>query len=90
VSGQVEDREKFMAALRRAAETTADPRGALKLDDYGNPTQTVYIRKVERLGGLKQNQIIYEYPMVSQFWTYKPDEFLKAPAYDRNYPPMKP
>jgi len=27
--------------------------------------------------------------MVSQFWTYKADEFLKTPAYDRSYPPLK-
>jgi hypothetical protein len=26
---------------------------------------------------------------VSQFWTYKPEEFPKAPAYDRNYPPIE-
>jgi len=28
--------------------------------------------------------------MVSQFWKYKPEEFLKAPAYGRDYPPIKP
>jgi branched-chain amino acid transport system substrate-binding protein len=26
---------------------------------------------------------------VSQFWTYPPDEFLKAPVYSRDYPPCK-
>jgi hypothetical protein len=30
------------------------------------------------------------YPMVSQFWTYKADEFLRLPAYGRDYPPAKP
>jgi hypothetical protein len=30
------------------------------------------------------------YPAVSQFWTYKPEEFPRAPAYDRNYPPVTP
>jgi branched-chain amino acid transport system substrate-binding protein len=34
--------------------------------------------------------VAHTYPMVSQFWTYKADEFLKTPAYDRNYPPVKP
>jgi branched-chain amino acid transport system substrate-binding protein len=90
VGGQVEDREKFLAAIRRASETTEDPRGPIKLDDYGNPTQNVYILKVERVGGKLQNTVIHTYPMVSQFWTYKPDEFLKSPAYDRSYPPVKP
>jgi hypothetical protein len=28
--------------------------------------------------------------MVSQFWTYKPEEFLRKPAYDRNHPPVRP
>jgi len=27
---------------------------------------------------------------VSQFWTYKPEEFLKTPAYSRDYPPARP
>jgi hypothetical protein len=37
-----------------------------------------------------QNTVVHTYPMVSQFWTYKPEEFLRAPAYDRNYPPVTP
>ncbi|PYO20115.1 MAG: hypothetical protein DMD85_17220 [Candidatus Rokuibacteriota bacterium] len=64
LQGNVEDRDRFLAALRRASETTEDPRGPIKLDET--------------------------YPMVSQFWTYKPDEFLKTPPYDRAYPPVKP
>jgi branched-chain amino acid transport system substrate-binding protein len=44
---------------------------------------------VEKVNGRLQNTIIHTYPMVSQFWTYKPDEFLKMPACDRNYPPVK-
>jgi branched-chain amino acid transport system substrate-binding protein len=90
VDGKVEDKARFLAAIRKASETTADPRGPIKLDDYNNPTQNVYILKVERVGGKLQNTVVHTYPMVSQFWTYKPDEFLKAPAYDRNNPPPKP
>ena len=26
---------------------------------------------------------------VSQFWNYKPEEYLKNPVYDRNFPPCK-
>jgi branched-chain amino acid transport system substrate-binding protein len=26
---------------------------------------------------------------VSQFWTYKPEEFLKNPVYSRDFPPAK-
>ena len=28
--------------------------------------------------------------MAPQFWTYKADEFLKLPAYGRDYPPARP
>lgn len=90
VGGQVEDRERFLAAIRRASETIEDPRGPIKLDDWGNPTQNVYILKVEKVGGKLQNTVVHTYPMVSQFWSYKPEEFLKSPAYSRDYPPVKP
>ena len=90
VDGKVEDRAKFLAAIRKAIETTEDPRGPIKLDEYNNPTENVYITKVEKLGGRLQTTVVHTYPMVSQFWTYKPDEFLKTPAYDRNYPPLRP
>ena len=90
LDGNVEDRDRLLAALRKASETTEDPRGPIKLDEYGNPTENVYIVKVEKVGGRLQNTLIHTYPMVSQFWTYKPEEFLKTPAYDRGYPPVKP
>jgi branched-chain amino acid transport system substrate-binding protein len=90
VEGKVEDRARFLAAIRKASETTEDPRGPIKLDEYNNPTQNVYILKVEKVGGRLQNTVIHTYPMVSQFWTYKPEEFLKTPAYDRNHPPVRP
>jgi len=90
VEGRVEDRERFLAAIRKASETVEDPRGPIKLDDLGNPTQNVYILKVERVGGRLTNTVLHTYPMVSQFWTYKADEFLKLPAYSRDYPPARP
>ena len=90
LAGNVEDRDRFLAALRRASETTEDPRGPIKLDEYGNPTENVYIVRVDKVAGRLQNIVIHTYPMVSQFWTYKPDEFLKTPPYDRAYPPVKP
>jgi branched-chain amino acid transport system substrate-binding protein len=90
VEGRVEDRERFLAAIRKASETVEDPRGPIKLDDLGNPTQNVYILKVEKVGGRLTNTVVHTYPMVSQFWTYKADEFLKLPAYSRDYPPARP
>lgn len=90
VDGHVEDKEKFLAALRKAIETTDDPRGPMKLDEWSNPTQNIYILKVERVGGKLQNTVVHTYPMVSQFWTYSPQEFLKLPLYGRDYPPARP
>ena len=90
LQGNVEDRDRFLAALRRASETTEDPRGPIKLDEYGNPTENVYMVRVDKVAGRLQNTVIHTYPMVSQFWTYKPEDFLKSPPYDRAYPPVKP
>jgi branched-chain amino acid transport system substrate-binding protein len=90
VNGQVEDKERFVAAIRRASETTEDPRGPIKLDDYGNPTENIYILKVERVGGKLVNTVLHTYPLVSQFWTYSASDFLKLPAYARDYPPARP
>jgi branched-chain amino acid transport system substrate-binding protein len=88
VNGDLEDREKFLAALKKV-EIPDAPRGPIKLDAHGNPVQNVYIRKVEKKGGELWNTVIQVYPNVSQFWKYKPDEFLKQPVYDRNFPPCK-
>ncbi len=88
IGGKVEDRAALMAALRKV-EIADTPRGPIKMDPYGNPIQNIYIRKVERVNGKLQNTVIYTYPNVSQFWKYKPEEFLKQPVYDRNFPPCK-
>jgi len=88
IGGDVENREKFLEALRKV-EIPDAPRGPIKLDAYGNPIQNIYIRKVERKDGELWNTVVHTYPAVSQFWKYKPDEFLKQPVYDRNYPPCK-
>jgi branched-chain amino acid transport system substrate-binding protein len=86
IGGRVEDRAAFMAALR-AVEIADAPRGPVKMDPYGNPTQNIYVRKVERVGGKLQNTVIYTYPAVSQFWKSNPEEFLKQPVYSRDFPP---
>jgi branched-chain amino acid transport system substrate-binding protein len=88
VGGRVEDRPAFMAALR-AVEIADAPRGPVKLDAYGNPTQNIYVRKVERVAGKLQNTVIQTFPAVSQFWKYNPEEFLKQPVYSRDFPPCR-
>src|SRR4030095_14411014 len=60
VGGKVEDRPALMTALR-AVKVGDAPRGPVEMDAYGNPTQNIYIRKVERVGGKLQNTVIHTY-----------------------------
>ena len=89
VNGDVENKTKLMEALKKV-EIKDVPRGPFRLDEYLNPIQSIYVRKVERVGGELQNSVIYTYPNVSQFWKYKPEEFLKQPVYSKGVPPLKP
>ena len=88
LSGDAENVERLVGTLRKT-ELADTPRGPIRFDDYGNPIQNIYVRKVERVGGKLQNTVIHTFPNVSQFWTYKPEEFLKNPVYSRDYPPCK-
>jgi branched-chain amino acid transport system substrate-binding protein len=85
VGGKVEDKEGFLRALR-AVQLPNAPRGPMRLDDFQNVIQNIYIRKVEVQNGHAVNSVIYTFHNVSQFWTFKPADFLKEPVYDRNYP----
>ena len=87
IKGKIEDKTAFMKAVRAIKVDTC--RGPVSFDQYGNVVGNVYIRKVERKDGRLVNAVIKTYPNVSQFWTYKPEEFLKNPVYSRDYPPAK-
>jgi len=87
VKGKIEDKPAFMKALRGVRVDTV--RGPVRFDQYGNVVGNVYIRKVERKEGRLVNSVIFTYPNVSQFWRYKPEEFLKNPVYSRDWPPAK-
>jgi len=89
LKGDVSNSEKVAQAMR-GVQLKEDPRGPVKFDAYGSAIQNIYIRKVERVGGELQNTVIYTYPEVSQFWRYKPEDYLKQPPYSRDYPPLKP
>jgi len=88
IGGKVDDKEAFMKALRNPG-TVRDPRGEWRIDEYGNPIQAIFIRKVERRGGKLVNGVVRVYPNVSQFWTYDPKQFLASPVYSRDYPPSR-
>jgi branched-chain amino acid transport system substrate-binding protein len=87
IKGNIENKELFMKTVRNIKVDTA--RGPVQFDKYGNVVGNVYIRKVERKDGRLVNHVIQTYPNVSQFWKYKPEEFLKNPVYSRDWPPAK-
>jgi branched-chain amino acid transport system substrate-binding protein len=87
IKGNVEDKKALMAAIRGGNVDTV--RGPIKIDEFGNATGDVYIRKVTRRDGRLVNSVIKTYPDVSQFWTYDKTAFLKNPVYSRDYPPAK-
>ena len=77
---------RLLDALR-AAKPTDLPRGPVELDEYGNPIENVYVRRVERVNGELQNTVIATLPRVSQFWKYNPAEYLRQPLYSRRFVP---
>ena len=85
--------EEFVTAIASVKVDT--PRGAVSLDEFRNPIQNIYIKKVEKkkmFGYDKEelwNTVIKTYPNVGQFWTYGKDAFLKQPVYSRDFPPCK-
>ncbi len=85
VKGRFEDKPAFLRALR-TAQLTSGPMGPIKLDDYGKPVMTMYIRKVERKDGQLVNTIVETIPNVTQFWSYDAKAFLAMPAYSRDMP----
>lgn len=85
IGGKAEDKQALLAALKKV-DVSDDPRGPWRLDQYGNPVQNIYIRKVERQDGRLVNTVVKTYDDVTQFWTYPPETFLKEPVYSRNDP----
>lgn len=85
VDGNVEDKEAFLEAVR-AVEFADTALGPIKLDEFDNPIQNIYIRQVElRDDGRPWNKVIDTIPSVSQFYKYDQDAFLEQPVYSRDY-----
>lgn len=73
VAGNVEDTEKFMEALKRVRFPS--PKGEITLDAFNNVIQSMYIRKVEKVGGEYMNVPIATYS-IDQFWPYTVREYM--------------
>lgn len=86
IQGKVEDRGAFLRAVRTARIRA--PRGPVRMDEYDNPIQNVYISRIQKirhpvLGEVLTNVPIKTYEAVSQFWKWTPEEFLKRGPYKR-------
>jgi branched-chain amino acid transport system substrate-binding protein len=85
VGANVEETEAFLEAVK-AVELEETALGPLRLDEYGNPIQNVYVRQVEiREDGRPWNVVLETFEEVSQFWNYDTEEFLQQPVYSRDY-----
>lgn len=90
INGNIEDRPKFLDAVRKTVLKGSPLGREVRLDDYGNPVYDVYIRSVVARGeGVYWNRPVESYPNVSQFWTYKVDEYLSQPPYSRTFQGIK-
>jgi len=88
--GNVEDRVAFLDAIRKVVLNDSPLGRPVRLDAYGNPVYDVFIRKVTRRpDGKFWNTVVEVYPEVSQFWNYKPEDYLKQPAYSRTFQGIK-
>ena len=86
IGGKIEDGAAFLNAVRNA--TIKAPRGQVRMDEYDNPIQNVYVTKIQKikhpvLGEVLTNVPIKTYEAVSQFWKWTPEEFLKRGPYQR-------
>jgi branched-chain amino acid transport system substrate-binding protein len=88
VNGKFEDSAAFVRALHNV-RLTRGPMGPIRLDEFGKPILSIYVRKVERKDGTLVNTIVETIPDVSQFWKYDPKQFLASPTYSRDYPPAR-
>src|ERR1700681_3919383 len=88
--GNTSDPGPLLRAVRdiKLAES---PFGPMVLDQYGAPIENVYVRKVVATTGdaakyaKTWNVVVKMYPRVSQFWTWKPADYLKQPVYSPSY-----
>ena len=90
INGQVDDPQRFIAALRQVTMSADEsPRGPFYFDKYANPVQNIYIKKVVKKDGRLMNEAVKTYNKVSQFGPYADmaDKYMAAPATTRDYPP---
>jgi branched-chain amino acid transport system substrate-binding protein len=88
INGDVEDRDKFVEALRRV-QMSKSVCGPLKIDKYGMVVLDMLVRRVDKVKNQYQNTVIDKYVGPTQFWKFNPETILKEPSYSRDFPPCK-
>ena len=90
LNGNIENRPLFLDTIKKTVLEESPLGKPVRLDNYGNPVYDVFIRKVvKRPDGKYWNVPIDSYPNVSQFWNYKPEEYMKQPPYSRTFQGIK-
>ena len=83
--GDMSDVPAFLETLK-GYQLDNSPFGPMQLDEHGGTIATMYLREVAKdEEGRLYNQVVEEYPEVSQFWNYDPQAFLEQPVYTREY-----
>jgi len=84
VDGKVEDTDKFLAAFRTLKFDS--PKGPIAFDKFGQVIQSMYVRKVEKVGNDYVNTPIQTFNNVDQFW---PFSLADLEAYKYRYADLK-
>jgi branched-chain amino acid transport system substrate-binding protein len=83
--GDMSDIPAFLETLK-GTQLDNSPFGPMELDEYGGTIATMYLREVAKdEEGRLHNEVVEEYPEISQFWNYDPEAFLEQPVYTREY-----
>lgn len=74
--------DQFIAAIV-STSLPVTSRGPLRMDAYHNPTNNLYIFKVD---APNHKVVLATIPNANQFWTETPKQFLNHPVFSRDYP----
>lgn len=88
LDGNIEDYNALLEIIKQIEMPDA-PRGPIAMDEYGNPTQNIYIRKVQRVNGELVNVPFRVIEAVSQFGPFEkyPELYMSFPPDSRDFPP---
>ena len=78
INGNIENTDAFIEAMRKV-EVPDAPRGPVKFDKYQNVVGPFRVSEVQKKDGKLVHVAVAEYPNMSQFYKWSPEEWLKMP-----------